>query len=79
MMKKFAAVGIFLALIGCALGCVPSITRVTGTHAPGGQLCSGQLLFEDNFNGIDTSKWFSQTRWLEVATGSSSGIPDKIL
>uniref|UniRef100_A0A6P7H3C0 Beta-1,3-glucan-binding protein-like n=1 Tax=Diabrotica virgifera virgifera TaxID=50390 RepID=A0A6P7H3C0_DIAVI len=35
-----------------------SITTASGLHAPKNKsLCSGQLIFEDNFNFLDTSKW----------------------
>lgn len=37
--------------------CIPSVTTVSGTHAPGGVICSGQLLFEDDFNSFDLNKW----------------------
>lgn len=50
---------ILLSLLGSVLSqCVPSVTRVVGTRAPGGQICSGQLLFEDNFNTLDDNNWF---------------------
>jgi beta-glucanase (GH16 family) len=39
-----------------AEGCTPSVTTVSGTHAPE-TVCSGELLFEDNFNILDTSRW----------------------
>lgn len=34
-----------------------SPTTVSGTHAPKGQICSGQLIFEDNFDEFDLKKW----------------------
>lgn len=38
--------------------CKPSITQVVGSKAPkGGPLCAGALIFEDNFDRVDTSKW----------------------
>lgn len=36
--------------------CTPSVTTVSGTHAPS-TVCSGQLIFEDNFDFLDTSRW----------------------
>ncbi|XP_072397174.1 beta-1,3-glucan-binding protein-like [Diabrotica undecimpunctata] len=35
-----------------------SITTASGLHAPkNSSICSGQLIFEDNFNWLDLSKW----------------------
>jgi beta-glucanase (GH16 family) len=42
--------------IGAALACTPSITQVSGPLAPS-LVCSGQLIFEDDFDCVDTSKW----------------------
>lgn len=36
--------------------CTPSVTTVSGTHAPA-QICSGALIFEDNFDFLDHSRW----------------------
>jgi hypothetical protein len=36
--------------------CTPSATTVSGTYRPQ-RICSGQLIFEDNFNNFDLSKW----------------------
>lgn len=36
--------------------CTPSVTTVSGTHAPS-NVCSGELIFEDNFDFLDTSRW----------------------
>jgi beta-glucanase (GH16 family) len=52
-MKEVVLV-LLLGLIGSSLAC--TITRVDGTHAPSG-FCAGQLIFEDNFDNVDTSKW----------------------
>lgn len=38
--------------------CQSSITTVKGLKAPSGQLCAGQLIFEDNFDVLDNSNWF---------------------
>jgi hypothetical protein len=46
------------SVIVCAQVCNPTISTVKGSKAPTGTLCSGQLIFEENFNTIDTSKWF---------------------
>lgn len=37
--------------------CVPSVTTVSGTAAPSSAICSGDLIFEDNFDSVDLSKW----------------------
>ncbi|XP_059608690.1 beta-1,3-glucan-binding protein-like [Phlebotomus argentipes] len=37
--------------------CNVSATIVSGTHAPQGTICSGQLLFEENFNELNFAKW----------------------
>lgn len=52
---------IFVAILCLALAlanaqCYPSVTTASGTHAPG-TICSGQLLFEDNFDSLDQAKW----------------------
>lgn len=52
---KIAVLGIIFCF-GAALACTPSPTRVTGTLTPN-VICSGQLLFEDNFDRIDYTKW----------------------
>lgn len=41
--------------------CVQSVTTVSGSHAPQGQICSGQLIFEDNFNDLDHARWQHET------------------
>lgn len=37
--------------------CNPTPTTVSGSAAPGGALCSGALIFEDNFDYFDGGKW----------------------
>lgn len=46
-----------LAFIGSAFACTPSVTRVVGTQAPA-QVCSGDIIFEENFNTLNRSTWF---------------------
>ncbi|CAH1155650.1 unnamed protein product [Phaedon cochleariae] len=36
--------------------CEKSATTVSGTHAPA-RICSGELIFEDNFKKLDLTKW----------------------
>jgi beta-glucanase (GH16 family) len=47
---------LIFVIFGTALGCNPSVTKASGTKAPK-KICSGQLIFEDNFNSVDKSKW----------------------
>lgn len=37
--------------------CNPSVTTVSGSHAPGGQICSQQLILNENFNAFDMNLW----------------------
>jgi beta-glucanase (GH16 family) len=41
----------------CRSQCTSSPTTISGTHAPAGQICSGDLIFEDNFDEFDLKKW----------------------
>lgn len=43
-----------------AKDCVPSPTTVSGTHAPK-EFCSGDLIFEDNFDDFDAKIWEHET------------------
>lgn len=36
--------------------CVPSVTTVSG-RAAASEVCSGELVFEDNFDTLDLTKW----------------------
>ena len=53
-MKSLLFIGLFCFLISVALTC--TVTTASGTRAPSG-FCSGDLIFEDNFNSLDQSKW----------------------
>ena len=35
----------------------PSPTTASGTHAPTSEICSGDLIFEDNFDDFNLQKW----------------------
>lgn len=37
--------------------CAPSVTTVSGSHAPGGQICSQQLILNEDFNTFDMNLW----------------------
>jgi hypothetical protein len=55
MILMYISLASYLAYNG-QQGCRKSETTVSGTHAPG-QICSGALIFEDNFNFFDLKKW----------------------
>jgi hypothetical protein len=49
--------GVFLSLaLGLTAACNPSVTTVKGSHAPS-TVCSGNLIFEENFDNLDLGKW----------------------
>lgn len=37
--------------------CTPSITKVSAGDVSLGQLCSGQLVLDEEFNSLDTNLW----------------------
>lgn len=37
--------------------CTPSITKVSAGDVPLGQLCSGQLVLNEEFDSLDTGLW----------------------
>lgn len=43
-------------IVTTAEACHWSPTTASGSKAPSG-FCSGQLIFEDNFDSLDQSKW----------------------
>lgn len=50
----------FMFVVFCIVGWADACTETTagGTHAPAaGSFCSGDLIFEDNFDVLDTEKW----------------------
>lgn len=51
----FVAVISFCVIFGNACR-TPSVTTVSGTNAPE-NFCSGDLIFEDNFDSLDENKW----------------------
>ncbi|CRK95822.1 CLUMA_CG009274, isoform A [Clunio marinus] len=55
MRKLILAVSLFAA-VGLASACTPTVTTASGTNAPS-NFCSGDLIFEDNFNTLDQQKW----------------------
>ncbi|KAL7047360.1 hypothetical protein ACKWTF_002880 [Chironomus riparius] len=48
---------VLFCAVGIVYGCTPSVTRVSGTVAPS-NYCSGDIIFEDNFNNINFTNWF---------------------
>lgn len=52
------------------LKCEPSLTTLSGNHGtipPGTPLCSGDLIFEDNFDILDFDTWQHE---ITMASGS---------
>lgn len=48
----------FVNLIMCYGACEQkSVTTASGTHAPSGDYCRNQLIFEDNFDELNFRKW----------------------
>lgn len=45
-----------LSVVSASRACTPSITTVSGTHAPV-TVCSGTLIFADDFEEFDLEKW----------------------
>lgn len=45
-----------VALATLSAGCKPSVTTVSGSHAPA-TVCSGALIFTDDFEELDLEKW----------------------
>lgn len=59
-MKRLLSTVVLIALhLDGAFGasCTPSITRVSAGDVPLGQLCSGQIVLNEEFNSLDTSLW----------------------
>lgn len=56
--KYLTAIFLVLALqLGGGLACTVSKTTVSGSFAPKGTICSGDLIFEDTFDTLDFAKW----------------------
>lgn len=49
-----------------ALGCAPTITTVEGPRAPIHPLCSGQLIFSENFDELNSDTWIHEERMSAV-------------
>lgn len=54
-MRTLLLIGIFY-FIGWSNACKPSLTEASGTKATR-KICSGELIFQDNFMRLDESKW----------------------
>lgn len=53
-----ASLLVFALISSAAAQCAqPSITSASGEYAPSGQICSGQVIFEDNFDTLDLALW----------------------
>jgi len=56
-MKSLIFIAVACAAVSLASSqCLPTLTTASGTRAPA-QLCSGQLIFEDDFTFFDQSVW----------------------
>jgi hypothetical protein len=55
-MITFRVVSFLCLVITVVSGCNISLTTVSGSNGPS-QVCAGRLIFEDNFDRIDHSKW----------------------
>ncbi|XP_050682164.1 beta-1,3-glucan-binding protein-like isoform X1 [Leptidea sinapis] len=53
---KFRLMAGVVALAAVTSACTPSVTTVSGTHAPVA-VCSGALIFADDFEQFDLEKW----------------------
>lgn len=58
-MKSLIFIGIICLGVSYANAC--TVTTASGSRAPGaGSFCSGQLIFEDNFDSLDHGKWYHE-------------------
>lgn len=55
-MKNFIIFVSLCLFANSAKGCNPTVTTASGTHAPA-NFCSGDLIFEDNFDFFDQARW----------------------
>lgn len=56
MIKLILVVAALAVAKEAAAQCQPSPTTASGTHAPG-TICSGDLIFQDEFDFLDFKKW----------------------
>lgn len=55
-MYRIVCVLLSIFAIAFTEDCKPTITTASG-NAQTGKLCSGNLIFEENFNTLDKTKW----------------------
>lgn len=55
-MENIRIVIVFAVLARLSSACTPTVTTVSRTHAPD-TICSGDLIFEENFDTLNLSKW----------------------
>lgn len=58
-MKSIILAGIICLTASYVNACTPTPTTASGWSAPQG-FCSGQLIFEDNFDNLDHGKWYHE-------------------
>ncbi|CRK99328.1 CLUMA_CG012566, isoform A [Clunio marinus] len=54
---KIFVVNLLLFFVNLSNACTPTLTTVSGSKAPPAGFCSGDLIFEENFDNLDQSKW----------------------
>lgn len=57
MLLRFIVLAFLAFSVSAERDCVPSLTTASGSAAPGGVICPGDLIFEDNFDFFDYGKW----------------------
>lgn len=55
-MKFLLSAAAICLAVSVTNACTPSLTTVSGSSAPS-TVCSGEMIFEDNFVNLDQSKW----------------------
>ena len=71
-MNSIVLVGVFCFFVNFVGACDPTITTASGTRAPS-SFCSGELIFEDNFDTLDESKWKHE---ITLGGGGSRDVDD---
>lgn len=72
MLRTFVCLIITVEIVTSNTCVEKSITTASGLHAPSGEYCRGQLIFEDNFDDFDLRKWQHEIS----LTGSAVSIHD---
>lgn len=70
LVERIIFVVLSVVIFSNADECRPSITTASGSSAPQ-QICSGQLIFDENFDSLDKQKW------KPLVTFWDGGVSDK--